>query len=62
MAQPDKLARQQIRHSFDPACAREKMMGPQENFHARNHAPTNSRKEGRERILPARSFRKTPSL
>ena len=30
-------------------------------FHARSQAPTNSLKVGRDRILPARTFKKTPS-
>ena len=56
-----KFARQQLRYRFNPASTREKMVRAEKDFHARSHAPTNSRKDGRERILPARNLRKTPS-
>src|SRR4051794_27577888 len=53
VTQGDELTRQQIRNRFDPAGTREKMMRTEKNFHARNQAPTNSRKDGRDRIRPA---------
>jgi hypothetical protein len=62
MAQVHELARQQVRNRFNATRAREKMVRAEQNLHARNHAPAISRKEGRERILPGRRFKKTPSL